>query len=239
LVKDLDSAGPVPVAPDNIPFGLPADLIRRRADIRAAEAQLHADTANIGVAVAQWFPQFSVNGSFGFQGVAIGQMTQWAAQTWSWGPTVNWPILAGGRIDAQIELQKAVLEGDIYAYKNTVLTAMQEVETAIMAFNKEQERREALHEVVDHYQQAYNLSQSLYDNGSTEFINVLTAELSLFSSQNQLATSEANISTDLIAVYKALGGGWSEFPEHDADVVPDNYKPTPTIPPRSLNPVHQ
>jgi NodT family efflux transporter outer membrane factor (OMF) lipoprotein len=226
LVSDLDAPGPLPQTPPQVPVGLPADLIRRRPDIRLAEATLHSDTANIGVAISAWYPQVSVNGSFGFQGVSIGQLTQWASQTWSWGPTINWAILSGGRISAQTELQRATLQADAYAYQNTVLTALQEVETAQVAFNNEQIRRAALRDAVVDNQKAYDISFKLYQAGSTEFINVLTAELSLASSQNQLAASDAAVATDLVALFKALGGGWTEFPERDTTNL-DPFAPAP------------
>jgi len=228
LLNELDTPTAQPLTPASIPVGLPADLLRRRPDIRAAEAQLHADTANIGVAIASYYPQFSVSGSFGFQGISIGQMTQWAAQTWSWGPTINWPIFAGGKISAQVELQKATLQADLFAYRNTVMTALQEVESAEISFTKDQERRAAINDVVDDNQQAYDLSKQLYTQGQAEFINVLSAEISLASSKNQQAQINATIATDLIALFKALGGGWSEFPERDATTL--EYGETPSQP---------
>ena len=229
LLDELNVAAPRPKSPSQAPIGLPADLLRRRPDIREAEAQVHADTANIGVAKAQYYPQFTLNGSFGFQGVSIGQMTQWASQTWAWGPSINWPILAGGKLSAQVELAKASLQADLFAYRNTVLTALNEVETALISFNKEQERRAALRDVVDDNQQAFNLSLQLYTQGQAEFINVLNAELSLASSQNSLEQSDAAVATDLIALFKALGGGWSEFPERDALTL--EYGDHPSQPP--------
>jgi len=216
LIDELSTTAPLPKSPNQVPIGLPADLLRRRPDIRAAEAQVHADTANIGVMKSQYYPQFTLNGSFGFQGVSVGQMAQWAAQSWSWGPSLNWPIFAGGRISAQVEQAKATLQTDLFAYRNTVLTALNQVETSLVDFYKEQERRAILRDVVDDNRQAYTLSQDLYTQGQAEFINVLNAELSLASSQNQLEQSDANVATDLVALFKALGGGWSEFPERDA-----------------------
>ncbi len=219
LLAELDMPGEIPQTPGSIPVGLPADLLRRRPDIRAAEEQLRVDTATIGVAIAQYYPQFSVSGSFGFQGVSIGQMTQWAAQSWSWGPTINWPIFSGGRISAQVEQSKAALQADLFGYRNTVLTALQEVESAQISFAKEQQRRNSLRDVVADNQKAFDLSLQLYTQGQAEFINVLNAELSLASSQNALSQSQANVASDLIALFKALGGGWSEFPERDAKLL--------------------
>jgi len=230
LLDELGTSTGMPKTPASIPVGLPADLLRRRPDIRQAEEQLHADTANIGVATAGYYPQFSVNGSFGFSGVSIGQMTQWAAQNWSWGPSISWPLLSGGKISAQVELQKATLQADEFAYRNTVLTALQEVESAEISFTKEQERREALRDVVEDNQKAFDFSLQLYTQGQAEFINVLSAELSLSSSQNQLSQSDAAVATDLVALFKALGGGWSEFPERDATMLEYGEPPAPPLP---------
>ncbi len=219
LLDELNPVQPLPKSPDQIPIGLPADLLRRRADIRAAEEQLHADTANIGVAIAQYYPQFSLSGALDFQGASIGQLSQWASRSWSWGPSFNWQILEAGKLSAQVEQAKAALQGDLFAYHNTVLTALNNVETALVSFSTEQQHGAALRAVEDDNQQAYDLSLQLYTQGQIEFINVLSAELSLVSSKNQVEQSDATVATDLVALFKALGGGWSEFPERDADLL--------------------
>ena len=230
LLDELGTTTPLPKTPDEIPVGLPADLLRRRPDIRAAEAQVHEDTANVGVAVAQYFPQFTVNGSFGFSGASIGQMAKLASQSWAWGPSINWPILEGGKIMWAVEAQRATLQGDLFAYRSTVLTAMQEVETALLSYHNEQIRNAALHDARDDNQKAFDLSLQAYTQGQLEFINVLTAELSLSSSQNQVEQSDAALATDLVTLFEALGGGWSEFPERDAALLeygtPQNKAPT-------------
>ncbi|HTB63085.1 MAG TPA: efflux transporter outer membrane subunit [Opitutales bacterium] len=233
LIKDLDTPAPLPKTPTQVPIGLPADLLRRRPDIRAAEAQIHADTATIGATISQYYPQFSLTGSFGFQGVSIGQMSQWASQVWSWGPSINWPIFEGGQISAQVEEAKATLQSDIFAYHNTVLTALNQVETSLVDFDADQQRSVALRAVVDDNQQAYNLSKDLYTQGTAEFINVLSAELSLASSENQLEQSEASVATDLVTLFKSLGGGWEQFPARDATQLdyaePNSTAPTDTV----------
>jgi NodT family efflux transporter outer membrane factor (OMF) lipoprotein len=240
LLDELDTPTNIPKTPAEIPVGIPADLLRRRPDIRAAEQQLHADTANIGVAMSQYYPQFSVTGSFGFGGVSIGQMTQWAAQSWSWGPSISWPIFEAGKITEQVELQKATLQADLFAYRNTVMTALNEVESAELAFTNEQRRRDALRDVEEDNQKAYTLSLQLYTQGQAEFINVLSAELSLASSQNQVSQSDAAVATDLIALFKALGGGWSEFPERDASMLEYGEPPKVAVPkvPLEIRPAH-
>jgi len=229
LLDELGAAGSLPKTPQEIPVGLPAELLRRRPDVRAAEAQVHADTANVGVAVSQYYPQVSMSGSFGFSGISIGQMAKMASQSWSWGPSINWPIFEGGKIAWSVEAQRATLQADLFAYRSTVLTAMQEVETALISYKNEQQHGAVLRDVLDDNQKAFDLSLQAYTQGQLEFINVLTAELSLSSSKNQVEQSDAALATDLVALFKALGGGWSEFPERDAALL--EYGNPPAQPP--------
>ena len=237
LLDELDASGPMLQAPAEIPIGLPSDLLRRRPDIRAAEAELHAANANIGVAIAALFPQFSLTSSLQFQAGSLGQLLKWANSSWTVGPTVNWQIFAAGSIIANVHLQEAGQLSAFYNYKSTVLTAFQQVETALTAFYKEQERCAALRQSVAANQKATDLSMELYKEGNTEFLNVLTAESGLFSSQQQLAVSEQAVSADLITLYQSLGGGWSAFPEQNAEPLPFPQFPygasrTPSLPPR-------
>jgi NodT family efflux transporter outer membrane factor (OMF) lipoprotein len=238
LLEELDATGPMLQAPAEIPIGLPSDLLRRRPDIRAAEAQLHAATANIGVAISALFPQFSLTSSLQFQAGSLGQLLKWANSSWTVGPTVNWQIFAAGSIIANVHLQEAGQLSAFYNYKSTVLTAFQQVETALTAFYKEQERSAALRQSVVDNQKATDLSTELYKEGNTEFLNVLTAESGLFNSQQQLAVSEQAVSADLITLYQSLGGGWSAFPEQNAEPLPFPQFPygssrTPLLPPGS------
>ncbi len=234
LLEELDTPGPMLQAPAEIPIGLPSDLLRRRPDIRAAEAQLHANTANIGVAMAALFPQFSLTSSLQFQSSNLGQLLKWANSSWTVGPSVNWQIFAAGSIIANVHLQEAGQLSAFYNYKSTVLTAFQQVESSLTAFYKEQERCAALRQSVAANQKATDLSMELYKEGSTEFLNVLTAESGLFSSQQQLAVSEQAVASDLIALYQSLGGGWSEFPNQNSEPLPFPqfpYAPPPGAPP--------
>jgi NodT family efflux transporter outer membrane factor (OMF) lipoprotein len=235
LVAELDPPGPMLKAPAQIPIGIPSELLRRRADIRAAESNLHASTANIGAEEAQLFPQFSILSGLNFQASNLGQLFKWSSASWTVGPTVNWQIFAAGGIIASIHFQEAAQLNAFFVYKSTVLTAFQQVESALTQFEKEQVRRAALIDSVTDNQKATDLSMELYKEGDTEFLNVLTAESGLYGSQQQLALSEQAISNDLISLYQALGGGWSEFPIQSAEVpVPYPvypYAPPPPIPP--------
>ena len=139
LEKDLIKAGPIPPHPPEIPVGLPSELLRRRPDIRRAEAQLHAATARIGVATADLFPKFPSPAVFGFSSNDLTKLGNLAnSKFWSFGPSVTWPIFAGGRIWWNIKVQDALTEQALLTYQKTVLTALQDVETALVAYAKEQ-----------------------------------------------------------------------------------------------------
>jgi len=212
LVKELDTEGPIPPTPPEVPVGLPSDLLRRRPDIRRAEAQVHAATARIGVATADLFPKFSLTGSFGYSGNTASSLTHWENRFWAFGPTVTWSIFDAGAIRWNIEVQNALQEQTLLTYQKTVLTALGDVETALVAYAKEQEHRMILSEAVTNNRKAVDLSLKLYTAGRTDFLNVLNAQRSLYLSEDALVQSVRNVSGNLIALYKALGGGWEETP---------------------------
>jgi outer membrane protein, multidrug efflux system len=212
LAEELSSDKPIPTTPPEVPVGLPSDLIRRRPDIRRAEAQLHGATARIGVATADLFPKFSLTGSFGYLSSDIGSFATWSNHFYSYGPSVTWPIFTAGRIRWNIELQKAFTEQDLAAYEQTILTALKDVETALVAYAKEQQRITSLAVAVENNLKAVDLSTKLYVAGRSDFLNVLVAQRSLNTSQDALVQSTRSLATDLIALYKALGGGWEKEP---------------------------
>lgn len=200
----------MPPIPPKVPVGLPSEIVRRRPDIRRAEANLHAATARIGVATADLFPKFSITGSLGLQGSSVSALSTMGDRFWSIGPSVTWPIFTAGKIQANIELQRAITDEGYAAYQKTVLTALQEVETALVIYTKEQERRDALADSVAANKDAVDLSTQLYSAGRTDFLNVLNAQRGLFDAENTLSLSEQVLLVDLITLYKALGGGWEE-----------------------------
>ena len=203
---------PIPTTPPQIPVGLPSDLVRRRPDIRRAEAQLHAATARIGVAVADLFPRFFLTGSAGFSAAELNRLGSDKSRFWSFGPSISWPIFAGGRIRWNIELQDAVQEQALLAYQQTVLTALKDVETALAAYAKEQEHRQSLVQAVANNRKAVELAMQLYLAGRSDFLNVLTAQRALFVTEEALTQSTRNLAVNLVALYKALGGGWEQSP---------------------------
>ena len=213
LLEELTPVAAIPAAPPAAPVGVPADLLRRRPDIRRAEAQIHAATAQIGVATADLFPKFALSGSIGYQSNQFSSWVDWVNRFWSFGPSASWEIFASGAIRANIELQKAVQEQSLITYQQTVLTALRDVENALVASTNEAQRREALTAAVDSNRKAVQYSLQLYTEGQVDFINVLNAQRSLYISEQALVQSTHDISTDLVALYKALGGGWKEEPQ--------------------------
>jgi NodT family efflux transporter outer membrane factor (OMF) lipoprotein len=208
LLEDLSKPGAIPLAPPEVPVGLPSDLLRRRPDIRAAEASLHEAAALIGVAVADFYPQFSLTGTLTYQSTSTRDMFAGPNGIWSAGPQVSWPIFSGGSMISNVRLQKASTDAAYITYQKTVLAALSDVESYLVAFTKEWDHRKALSDAVVFNRRALKLSQQLYQAGTAEFLTVLDAERSLLASETALAQSRQAISSDLVNVYRALGGGW-------------------------------
>ena len=208
LLAELSPLGDIPAGPPAVPVGVPSELLRRRPDIRQAEAQIHAATAAIGVATADLFPRFSLTGNLGTQGSKFSSLTDWSNRFWSFGPSASWTFFATGRIRSNIEVQKALQEQSLITYRQIVLTALQEVENALIASAKEQEHYTHLTEAVAANRRAVALATKLYTQGQTDFLNVLVTQRSLYLAEDALVQSTRSVVTDLVALYKALGGGW-------------------------------
>jgi NodT family efflux transporter outer membrane factor (OMF) lipoprotein len=208
LLAELSEPGSIPTVPPEIPVGLPSELLRRRPDIRRAEAQVHAATANIGVATSDLFPRFSLTGAFSLAGDRPQSLLNLDNSVWSLGPSVSWPIFQGGRIHSNIEVQNARQEQTLIAYQRTILVALQDVEIALVAYEKEQQHHDSLVAAVAANRRAVDLSTQLYRQGQTDFLNVLSAQRSLLATESALVDSDRTIAANLVALYKALGGGW-------------------------------
>ena len=208
LLPELSTPSPIPATPPSVPAGVPSELLRRRPDIRSAEAGIHAATARIGVATADLFPKFTLSGSAGFQNNDINSWMNWSNRFWSFGPSVNWQIFNTGKTLSNIEQTKALQEQSFIFYQQTVLTALQEVDNALTASTKEREHYQALSNAVAANKKAVFLATELYTHGQTDFLNVLLAQRSLYASEDSLVQSTRTVSTNLVALYKALGGGW-------------------------------
>ncbi len=219
LRAELLTPAAVPPVPPTVPVGLPSELARRRPDIREAEDQLHAATADIGVAVADFYPKVTLDGSVGLQALRFKDLGNWGAHQYGIGPSISVPIFEGGRLRATLELRKTQQQEAALSYQQTVLQAWHDVDNALTAYNAEQRRRDALAVSVDQNRNALNLSRERYRQGVADFLNVLDTERSLLSAQLQLAESTTTVSTNVVQLYKALGGGWeTTFP------VADNHK---------------
>jgi len=208
LLEELSPTNSIPLAPPQVPIGIPSQLLRRRPDIRRAEAQIHSATTRIGVATADLYPKFSLTGSLNFQNDQLHGLINSKNRFWTVGPAVDWQIFSAGRVRSNIELQKALQQESMIAYQKTVITALADVENALVAYAKEHERHKTLMDAVAHNRKAVDSATQLYERGLTDFLNVLIAQRSLFASEDALVQSTRNLSADLVALYKALGGSW-------------------------------
>ena len=208
----------VPPAPPRVPLGIPSELARRRPDIRAAEAQLHAATANIGVAVGAFYPSVQLNGTVGFDALDIRNLWKGSSLQYMVGPSVSLPIFAGGKLKSTLELRDAQQQEAAITYHKTVLQAWHDVVNALVAYRLEQNRRGRLKAQSGHSRQALALARTRYTDGVTEFLSVLDAQRSLLQAEQQHATSTTNVSLNLVQLFKALGGGWElTFPDLPAN----------------------
>lgn len=199
---------PAPAALPEVPMGLPSELLQRRPDVRSAERAAAAANARIGEATADLFPRFSITGTFGFSSRQIGDLGSSESRFWSFGPGTRWPILEWGRIRQNINVQDARHEQTLIRFEKTVLLAFEEVENALTNYARARDRRESLTMAVASDQRAVDLSQDLYSKGLADFLSVLDSQRQLFLQQDLLAQSENAVTANLIALYKALGGGW-------------------------------
>ena len=214
LIAEL-SPRELPRLPEAVPAGLPSDLLRRRADIRRAERELAAATARVGVATADLFPRISLTGSLGLQSDEFKNLFQGASRAWSIGPSVFWPLFDAGRIRANIAIQNARQEQALIGYQRSVLIALQDVESALIGYAKEQERRKVLGEAVTNNQRAVSLANERYQAGLESLISVLDAQRQLFAAQDSLVQSDRAVAENLVALYKALGGGWEDVEQRE------------------------
>lgn len=187
VLAELSSTAPLPPHPPEVAVGLPAELLQRRPDIRRAERALAAATARVGVATADLYPRLALTGILGLQSVQLLDLPKAASQFWAFGPSIRWPIFEAGRIRANIHVQDALQEQALTHYEQTVLTALEDVENALLAYRKEQVRQRARAAAVE-------------------------AQRTLLAAESQLVQSNTALSLHVVALYKALGGGWEQEP---------------------------
>lgn len=201
----------IPVTPVEVAVGVPAETLRQRPDVRSAERQLAAQTARVGVATADLYPKFQLLGSIGLESLSLDNLFLGNSRTYRYGPSFSWAIFTAGRIRQNIEVQNALAEQALIQYQSTILTALEEVENALVAYADEQVRRQSLVEAAQAAQRAADLAETQYASGLVDFQTVLDAQRSLLSFQEQLSVSEGEVVSNLVRLYKALGGGWTSF----------------------------
>ena len=208
LMKELEASQPIPVAQSGIASGLPADLLRRRPDIRRAERELAAQNALIGAKQAELYPTLALPGTLTLE-APNSDLFNGGNVAYSFGPQLRWSIFNGRRIRSQVDAERAATKAALLSYEQTILLALEEVEDAMAAYANENDRIASLESAEASARKSVQLVTELYTSGLTDFQNVLNMEQALFDQQDQLAASRGLVSTRLVAVYKALGGGWN------------------------------
>jgi len=191
--------------------GIPSTLARRRPDIRQAEATLHAQTAEIGVSVAQLFPSLSLTGQLGVRNTDVSYLDNWSSHFYSFGPSLSIPIFQGGQLVSSVKLARAQQASAALDYRQTVLTALQDVENALVSYRAAQQRVPALDATTGALQRAFDLASDSYRQGLSTFLEVLDAQRQLAQAQEQATQARMQSALDLVALYKALGGGWETY----------------------------
>ncbi len=208
LSEKLSRPAPLPKIPATINIGRPAELLRRRPDIRIAERALAAATARIGAATADLFPRVTFVGTVSLEAGTLSGVGGAGSDTYSLGPKISWAALDLGRVYARIKAADARAEAGLAEYEQTVLSALEETENALVNYNRERSRRDLLSSAVQAGVKAHELAHLRFTEGVSDFLTVLDAELRLLQDQDKLAQSETATATALASLYKALGGGW-------------------------------
>ncbi|WP_426816682.1 efflux transporter outer membrane subunit [Winslowiella sp. 2C04] len=211
LDAELNASKAMPKLPAAVPVGVPSQLARRRPDVRQAEANLHAATANIGVSVAQLFPSVSLTGELGVRNSHANYLDDWSSHFYSFGPSVSIPIFQGGRLVSSVKLARAQQASAALGYRQAVLTALQDVENALVSYRTDQQQVAGLDETVAALQNAFDLADDSYRKGISTFIDVLDVQRQLSQAKQQAEQARVQTSLDLVALYKALGGGWEPY----------------------------
>lgn len=206
----LQEASSIPTAPPEIAIGIPADLIRRRPDIRRAERELAAQSARVGVAKADLYPRFTFNGTLQFSAANASSLFDSMSRLLNIGPAFQWNIFDAGSVRSNIKVQGERQKQALINYERTILQALEDVENAMVSYARELDRQESLKQTVAAARKSADLAESLYKDGLRDFIYVLDAQRGLFAAEDSLAVSNAEVTANLIRLYKALGGGWHQ-----------------------------
>ncbi|MDF2491294.1 MAG: transporter, partial [Pseudomonas sp.] len=208
LADELRTPRAIPDPAPDVPMGLPSELAQRRPDIQRSEAALHRATAAIGVAKADFYPRVSLGASFGFQALNGSDLGGWDSRNWSFGPSLYLPIFQGGRLTGTLELREHQQQEAALDYQRVVLAAWHEVDDAMSDYAAEQQHHAALSEAVRQNTVALGTARDRYNQGATDFINVLGVQRALLATQSQLVDSATAAAIDRVRLYRALGGGW-------------------------------
>jgi NodT family efflux transporter outer membrane factor (OMF) lipoprotein len=224
ILQELSAPNLIPSMPAPVASGAPLDLLKRRPDIQQAERELAAATARIGVATAELFPQVTLVGSIGSQGQGWGTAPSVAKHIWSFGPGAVWPLLDFGALDAKVDIARLATHASLVNYRKTILNAVQEVDTALDAYNAQQDRLKNLGDAMLAAQRAVDLAKARYDRGLTDFLNVVDAERQFYDLQEQYAAAQVAQGEQFVRLYRSLGGGWQNY-----QAIPDIRRPQPAI----------
>jgi len=208
LEAELHRSQILPRVPRKVPVGLPGTLIRRRPDVREAEARLHEATAQTGVAVASFYPDVTLNGAASVESLRLTNLFSPTSAAFSVGPSISLPIFAGGQLRGVLELRESRQREAAIFFQKTVLLAWKEVDDALTAYREAQHRRADVSRSVTENQAALQAARQRYSEGAIDFLNVITTQAQLLQSEIDLADSDTRIATDLVNLYRALGGGW-------------------------------
>jgi NodT family efflux transporter outer membrane factor (OMF) lipoprotein len=224
MIQELSAPNLIPSMPAPVASGAPLDLLKRRPDIQQAERELAAATARIGVATADLFPQITLVGSIGSQGQGLGTAPGVGKHIWSFGPGAVWPLLDFGALDAKVDIAQLAAHASLVNYRKTILSAVQEVDTAFDAYNAQQDRLKNLGDAMMAAQRAVDLAQARYDRGLTDFLNVVDAERQFYTLQEEYVAAQVTQGEQFVSLYKSLGGGWQNYQS-----IPDIRRPQPAI----------
>jgi NodT family efflux transporter outer membrane factor (OMF) lipoprotein len=208
LIEELLPRQDLPKVPETVAVGLRSDLLRRRPDVRGAERQLAAATANIGVAVASFFPTFNLLGDGGFQSLLVKNLFSMGSKTWALGGDLNMPIFEGGRLMGNLQAKRAEADVIAHTYQQTVLTALEETESALVSYTQDLATLLERKKATDRYQELVALSQERHDLGLIDLLHLIDAKREWNQSEQALVDSNVVALVDVVALYKALGGGW-------------------------------
>lgn len=224
IVHELSTPTLIPSMPAPVASGAPLDLLKRRPDIQQAERELASATARIGVATANLFPQVALVGAIGSQSQGLGTLPNISKHIWSFGPAALWPLLDFGALDAEVNIAHLEAHASLVTYRKTILSAVQQVDTALDGYAAQQDRLKHLGDAMVAGQRAVDLANARYNRGLTDFLNVVDAERQFYDLQEQYAEAQVSQGEQFVELYKSLGGGWQGYQD-----IPAIRRPQPAI----------